>query len=311
MTDTARGTRPPALAGRAGHDPSLAAFALTDGTVLAVRHAGPENSPGTVVLVHGWTQDHTSWDDVTDRVAAQGVRVVAYDARGHGWSDAGPRGTATIDRFADDLAEVITGLVPDGRVVVAGHSLGGPIILAFADRHPDLLADRVAGVALVATSASGLGKDIFGLSSRLTAPALLAAPWLTKMRSVSRSPINTRHPRLIAGALRLGLYGPGAATERNRMRTAAQVGRSHPATTAQLVDEMLGHDRLDALRSLGHVATVIMAGTKDALTPMAHARAMAAAAPNSELVVFPRAGHMLPYERADEVAATLVDLSQG
>lgn len=168
-----------------------------------------------------------------------------------------------------------------------------------------------AGVALVATSAAGLGQDIFGLSGRLTAPVLFAAPVVTKVRSWSRAPMNLRRPAPIAAALRLGLYGPGAATRRNRNRTAAQVGRSHPATTAQLVDEMVHHDRLHALADLDRVATVVLAGTKDGLCPMSHSRAMAAAMPTAEFVVYPGAGHMLPYERGAELTDQLVRLAGG
>ncbi|MDQ2796306.1 MAG: alpha/beta hydrolase, partial [Actinomycetota bacterium] len=256
---------------RAGDNPDLDPLRLADGTLIGVLDIGPADAAATIVLVHGWTQDHTSWDDVVERLYSEypDLRVVAYDARGHGWSDAGPRGSSTVDQFADDLAEIITTLVPNGSVVVGGHSLGGPVIMSFAERHPELVRDRVRGVALVATSAAGLGKDIFGLSGRLTAPVMFAAPLVTKVRSWSRAPMNLRHPAPIAAALRLGLYGPGAATKRNRNRTAAQVGRSHPATTAQLVDEMVSHDRLHTLTELDQIPTLVLAGTKDALCPMA------------------------------------------
>lgn len=299
------------LSGRAGASPSVVPFAVPDGTVLAVRDTGPDSARATAVLVHGWTQDHTSWDDVTDELttARPRIRVVAYDGRGHGWSDAGPRGTSTIEQIADDLADVITGLVPHGRVVLAGHSLGGPVIMAFAERHRRLLHERVVGVALVATSAAGLGKDIFGLSGRVTAPLMVASPMITRMRARSKGSVNFRYPALLAQALRLGLYGPGAATKHNRLRTAAQVARSHPATTAELVHEMARHDRIPVLADLDGTPTVVLAGTKDALCPMAHSRAIAASMPDAELVVYPRAGHMLPYERPVEVAAQILRLA--
>ncbi|HEV7204979.1 MAG TPA: alpha/beta hydrolase [Jatrophihabitans sp.] len=298
----------PRLSGRAGLHPELATFGLSDGTVLAVRLAGPPTATATAVLVHGWTQDHTSWEDVTAELAGH-LRVIAYDARGHGWSDAGPRGSETIDRFADDLAEVIAGIAPNGPVVLAGHSLGGPVIMAFAERHPHLVEQRVAGVAFVATSAAGLGRDIFGWSARLTAPLLLASPLVTRARRLSRGAVNFRYPNLLAVALRAGLYGPGAATKHNRRRTAAQVARSHPVTTAALVDEMTRHDRIHTLAGLEGTRTVVLAGTKDGLTPIAHSRAIADAMPHAELVVYPEAGHMLPYERPTEVAEQIVRLA--
>jgi len=296
------------LSGRAGPHPDLDTFPLSDGTVLAVLDTGSPTARATAVLVHGWTQDHTSWDDVTAELSPT-MRVLAYDCRGHGWSDAGPAGEGTIEKFADDLAEVISGLVPSGRVVLAGHSLGGPVLMAFAERHRDLLRDRVDGVAFVATSAAGIGRDLFGFHRRFTAVLLLARPLVTAIQKGSRRSINFHFPGLLAQVLRLGLYGPGAATKHNRTRTAAQVARSHPATTGQLVDEMVRHDRIARLSDLAGTRTVILIGTKDGLTPIAHSRAIAAELPEAELVVYPKAGHMLPYERAAEVAAQIAALA--
>ena len=299
-----------ALSGRAGRNDELVPFALADGTVIGIDDTGPADSPDVVVLVAGWTQDHTSWSDVVEQLHEQrpDLRVVAFDARGHGWSDAGPRGTYTIDQLADDVAELLTDYLSGRRVVLAGHSLGGPIIMAFAERHPGVMADQVVGVALVATSAANLGHDVFGLSARLTAPAMLITPFVTRIRRMSRAKVNLHHPALIAAFIRQGFYGPGAATPRNRIRTAAQTSRAHPATTAALVDEMLHHDRRHTLAALDRTPTVVLVGTKDGLCPVAHSRAIADAMPNTELVVYPRAGHMLPYERPAEVAEQLVAL---
>ena len=73
----------------------------------------------TAVLLHGWTMDLTTWDRVA---AALPGRVVRYDVRGHGLST----GSAlTLSELADDLAAVLDEHVPTGRIVLAGHSLGG------------------------------------------------------------------------------------------------------------------------------------------------------------------------------------------
>ena len=302
----------PRLSGRAGIDPDLVPFAVSDGTVLAIDDHGPrDGAAATVVLVPGWTQDHTSWEDVVaelGRIAPQ-LRVITPEARGHGRSDAGPRGTYTIDQLADDLADVLTGYLPDGPVVLAGHSLGGPIVMSFAERHPDLVRDRVVGLALVATSAAGLGRDVFGLSGRLTAPALFVEPLVARVRSWSRAKVNLRHPALLAPFIRWGFYGPGADTKHNRERTAGQVARAHPATTAALVDEMAHHDRSHMLAELDSTPTLVMVGTKDGLCPIAHSRVIAEAMPNAELVIYPGAGHMLPFERPTELAEQLVGLA--
>jgi pimeloyl-ACP methyl ester carboxylesterase len=95
-----------------------------------------------VVLEAGGNGVAESWQRVMPLLAPH-VRVVAYDRAGLGGSAPAP-GLATIDRMIDDLASVITGLAA-GPCVLAGHSLGGILVLLLAFRRPDL----VAGLALV------------------------------------------------------------------------------------------------------------------------------------------------------------------
>jgi len=95
------------------------------------------------------------------------VRVLRYDHRGHGGSAASPRGTANIDQLGDDLAALLRERVPTGKIVLVGHSIGGMSIMALAERHPELVAERVSGVAFVATSSGGLGNLTLGLPKPL------------------------------------------------------------------------------------------------------------------------------------------------
>src|ERR1700712_5065908 len=109
--------------------PVASRFLTGDGTALHVRSSGPSDAAVTVVLVHGWTQDHRTWDDVVARMGPS-QRVLRYDLRGHGGSAPAKPGTATIARLADDLAELITERAPHGKLVLAGHSMGGMTIMA-------------------------------------------------------------------------------------------------------------------------------------------------------------------------------------
>jgi pimeloyl-ACP methyl ester carboxylesterase len=106
-------------------------------------------------------------------------RVLALDQRGHGRSRAGSAGYG-LDPLADDLADVLRSL--DLRdVVLVGHSMGGMTIMRFARRHADLLSERVAGLALVSTSADpvlGLGTagSLRRVAAALQIPAARAGP---------------------------------------------------------------------------------------------------------------------------------------
>src|SRR5205085_4892042 len=142
-----------------------------DGGEISATVAGAEHGDGrTFVLVHGWTNDRRIWAPVGRLLVERGHRVVLYDQRGHGSSRAGRDGL-TIEALGDDMAAVLEYL--DARdAVVAGHSMGGMAAQAFAIAHPEVLADRVAAVALVSTACSDLG--VPGPGGRL-APRVLGS----------------------------------------------------------------------------------------------------------------------------------------
>lgn len=90
----------------------------------------------TLVAVHGVTSSHLAWELLAE--ALPGVRVIAPDLRGRGRSNAlaGPAGMAA---HADDLAAVYAALGL-GETLVVAHSMGAFVALAFAARHPHLVA---------------------------------------------------------------------------------------------------------------------------------------------------------------------------
>ena len=92
----------------------------SDGVRLAVEVAGPDDAP-TVVLVHGLAASvDIGWraTGVLDRLTGAGLRVVAFDARGHGRSDA-PHDPARYGdvRAAADLIEVVSAFAGSDAVL--------------------------------------------------------------------------------------------------------------------------------------------------------------------------------------------------
>lgn len=107
----------------------------------------------TLVFVHGWMCDRTYWREQRSPFAGQ-FGVVLLDLGGHGQS-AADRSDWSVDGFAEDVLAVVRHLDLD-RVILVGHSMGGPVIAEAARRAPD----RVIGV---------LGVDTY---------QYLDAPWL-------------------------------------------------------------------------------------------------------------------------------------
>lgn len=131
----------------------------------------------TFVLVHGMGGRWQHWLETIPLLAENG-RVLALDLPGFGRSEPSAA-TVSLDGFADAAAELIRGLGIE-RVVLVGHSMGGPIALRFASRHPDL-AEAIA-LSAAPSSSSAL---CWGCTTYSTSPpsGRVRAP-----RSPPRSP---------------------------------------------------------------------------------------------------------------------------
>jgi len=86
-----------------------------------------------VVLLHGFLENHTMWKDLTPDLA-QTHRVIAIDLLGHGQSESLGY-IHTMEMMADSVAQVLNTLHID-VVTFVGHSMGGYVALAYAEKHP-------------------------------------------------------------------------------------------------------------------------------------------------------------------------------
>jgi len=273
------------------------------------RRRKPHNDV-TLVFAHGYALNLDCWH--FQREAFRGKhRMAFYDQRSHGRSQRSDREHATIDQLGDDLARVIETVAPKGKVVLVGHSMGGMSIVAFAERHPELFAKRVAGVALVATTAGGLrphrtvSRWIPDRIGEVVAPRLIAA--LAKAPELVDS---ARRPGSNIGFLVADMFAFGS--------------KDVPAAEVEFLDEMLAgtkfdvlaeffpnfteFDKYEHLATFEGVPTTIVCGTKDRLTSIDHSRRMAEQLPSARLVECPGAGHMVIFEAREQVNEALEDL---
>lgn len=100
---------------------------------LAYREEGQGE---TVVLIHGFCGSSAYWDGIVPELA-RSFRVLTPDLRGHGDSAAGT-GTYSMDLLAEDIKGLLEVLGIE-QAYVFGHSLGGYVTLALADKHPQVL----------------------------------------------------------------------------------------------------------------------------------------------------------------------------
>jgi len=280
-----------------------------DGLQLDVRAYGPEDVPVTVVLAHCWTLNQDDWHyQVRDlqREFGHRLRIVTWDHRGHGGSDPAPRGACTIDNLARDMADVIAAYAPTGKLVLAGHSIGGMTMMALAEQRPEVF-DRVVGVAFVSTSSGRLDTVTLGLPEmgpflRAQIPRMLALRSRTLTRRARR-----RAPIIERRVVRTFLFG-----EPMRLVDAALtvdgIINSPSATMRGFYEDCMRHDGAAGLKVLEGIPTQVLVGSRDLLTPPTHARRIADAVEGAVLTVAPGAGHMLPLERDALVSGVLVRL---
>jgi non-heme chloroperoxidase len=128
------------------------------GLRLHVREWGKADGP-PILFIHGLSQSHLCWARQYQSSLAEEFRLVAYDLRGHGMSEAPLELEHYSDGalWADDVAAIIDQLRLD-RPVVVGWSYGGFVICDYVRAHGQ---DRIGAIDLVAGGVK-LGPAAFG-----------------------------------------------------------------------------------------------------------------------------------------------------
>jgi pimeloyl-ACP methyl ester carboxylesterase len=302
---TDSGAAIPTLAGTREHS-----VTCDDGVTLAVRETGAEEAALTLVFVHGYTVTSECWAaqvcDLTGLPRPGGLRIVLYDQRGHGASGAGEADHNTIEQLGRDLAEVLRQRVPDGPVVLAGHSMGGMTIMALAEQHPALFATKVAAVALIDTSSAGMAEVTLGLPAALAVMPSRLLPYADRTAALQRRAerfraVDSDLARWVNARVAFGKDPSGAALAAMTQMQAPM----HLETMATFLPTFATHDRTGALGPLKTVPTLIVVGEQDVLTPPSHSQVIADALPDARLVEVPGSGHMAMMEAPEVVSAEL------
>ena len=271
-----------------------------DGTQLNVEVHGPASAP-TVVLIHGWTCNIAFWAPVIRalRTGAPGLRVVAYDQRGHGASEAPGKGRYSVPILVQDLAAVLDAtLEPGERAVLVGHSMGGMTIMA-AGADESILA-RTAGAVLCSTGY----RNLPGSST--------VVPGLKRLPKANRA----AHRFLLRSAMPLGPATPISRAMLKHTALGPKSNKHLQNVNARIILACRPKPRsawgavlteLDVFEQVGKldVPTSLVFGSSDRLTPPdAHAQAIAAVLPRFEgLTTLTGLGHMTPMEAPDVVVS--------
>jgi pimeloyl-ACP methyl ester carboxylesterase len=236
---------------------------------VAIRYEVAGRGDPTLVFVHGWSCDRSYWRPQIDHFAAS-HRVVALDLGGHGESGL-ERKDWTMAAFAGDVRAVVEGLGLQ-KVVLVGHSMGGPVILEAAR----LMPDRV--VALVPV-------DFFSdVDRRFTA----------EERKGFLAPMRADFPKITKAFVRKEMFTPRSDSAFAE-RIAGDMAAASPAVAVSAMENLLQYDQGAALAAAKPPLRLINSD----LWPT-DLEALRRHNPKISLAVLPGVGHFLMTEAPDE-----------
>jgi pimeloyl-ACP methyl ester carboxylesterase len=244
----------------------------------------------TVVLSHGVTIDSRVWVKQLDELPEAGLRVVAFDHRGHGHSVAGESGHS-LENLGADVRTVLE-VLDLHDVVLVGHSMGGLAAQAFVLGNPEVAHARVRGLVLLSTFAR---TPLAALSSH--GPSARMTGWLDLAALMRRPQLGTMLARIGFGREPLASHVE---------LTRRMLAECDPDTARDAIEPLLGIDLIGDLHRID-LPTIVVGGKADVLTPPAEARRIARRIPGARLVLMERAGHMIMLERTEEFNALLLD----
>ncbi|MFT2706635.1 alpha/beta fold hydrolase [Clavibacter zhangzhiyongii] len=272
--------------------------AAPDGRLLRAMLDGAGDD--LVVLEAGLGGSGLTWGPVHARLART-CRVVAYDRAGLGSSDPDPA-PRDLDRLADDLETVIAAF-PHRRLVLVGHSWGGPVVRVVASR-------RIARG--LATAGAVLVDPSDERARAWSAPFVRAA---SGMQAALLVPL--ARAGLLAPLHRIALAGLPAPLLASAAAAAGSVPAAHAIASEQrhLLPGLHALAAHPGTATLPRVPVRLISGTASgALTRRQRAdlvrahRASAAAAEDGGWIPAPRSAHMVPVTDPDVVAAVVADL---
>jgi pimeloyl-ACP methyl ester carboxylesterase len=234
-----------------------------------------------VVFLHGAGQDHTIWVLPTRYFARHGYNVLAVDLPGHGRSGGDPIKTV------EDLSEWVIRVLDSAglaQTALVGHSLGSLVAIAAAANHPD----RIRSIALVGS----------------TVPMPVSEYLLNQASENRHAAIEFLNFLGLSKAAQLG----GNATPGNWMLGAGIRLMEKAAPGVIYHDLKACNDYRDGLAHAAMIRcpALLIFGDRDRLTPPRFAKNLSKAIENSEVVIFPGAGHALLAERPDPLLDQLI-----
>ncbi|MBI3914566.1 MAG: alpha/beta fold hydrolase [Chloroflexi bacterium] len=271
------------------HDAADGNFvSLADGARMHYLARGDANAGTPLILIHGMMDSAQNWKKNIDELART-QRVYAIDLIGFGYSARQTRAAYSLKYFSETVAEFLDAL-EIARANIVGHSLGGAVALELARRLPA----RVNKLVLI-NPAVYLINRLAALNYAARIPILPRA--LVGLALTSRRMRDYALRRALGDATN---FDPAYA-EWRRQPTRVR------GTTDSLIAMAATWSPSDLARRLPEIAapTLVLAGERDAVVPIAQSQRVARALPHAEFRVVPGTGHVA-FEEAPAIIDRLI-----
>jgi non-heme chloroperoxidase len=262
------------------------------GLRLHVREWGKTDGP-PILFIHGLSQNHLCWAKQSQSTLAEEFRLVAYDLRGHGMSEAPlePGHYSDGKLWADDVAAIIDQLGLD-RPVLVGWSYGGFVICDYLRAHGQ---DRIAAIDFVAGGVK-LGQAAFG--------TLIGPGFLDHFADATADDL----PSNIRGMRGLVKAWPAKPFPPEEVETLLCSAMTVPAQIrANLAAREIDGD--DVLRAL-EVPLLVTQGRADTVVLPAMAEHVLATCPTAEVSWYDGVGHTAHLEQPERFNRELAALTR-
>jgi pimeloyl-ACP methyl ester carboxylesterase len=265
-----------------------------------------------ILFIHGFPFDHTIWSRACN-VLSTDFRVIASDLRGLGKSElpndcesngckpngckpngCEPNGRkpdswniTPMEQFADDLHILLQTLEISEKVILCGLSMGGYIVMQYAQKY----GNELAGIVLCSTKtvadspavAENRRKQASGLKNGTLELRSIADAMIPKLFAEK----TFRNKSEIVQELRMVIesnnpYGVAAAA----------LGMAERSDTTELLSEL-------------NIPVLVICGLEDQFSPPSEMKLIAQKAKRGKFVEIPNAGHLPPLEQPEQFAATL------
>jgi pimeloyl-ACP methyl ester carboxylesterase len=239
----------------------------------------------TILLLHGFLENAFMWNEIASELAKRN-RVVTIDLLGHGRSDC--LGYIHSMELFSETIEVVLKQLRIRKCILIGHSLGGYIALAFAERN----AHKVKGLCLLNSTSNEDDHD----------------------RKQIRTRANAMIQNNFTNMVRMSVTN--LFSEESRMRYVDEIDKAlNEALQTSVQGYIAGQEGMKLRTNRNHVLAennfkkLIVIGRKDPILDVELSKEEAEKT-NSKLVIFPD-GHMSHIENTAKLITVLKDFTKG